>query len=437
MADEDVFDQAEKQQDVFDKAAYTQPTFMDKAIGAVKNVGAGALKGAGHTLTGLAPLINKIPGIGETLSPSEGIKAWEQITKPQGTAQNIGFGAEQVGEMLLPGLGEEGAAAKVAEKIPMLGKAALPAAKIATSALSTGGVNKLQGGSFTGGAALGAAGGAIGEAGKAIAPSLAESALGVTRRLRGFGRTPGESALEEIGGIRPGTVAAKAQEKLTELTSQLEQAASRSTLPATTQPAIDVVTAEMQKAAKQNNKTLYTALKDLHDQLTVDFTSGQALPSQMPASRLLDLKRGIGDLEGNWNPELRGKLKGIVRQVYWALDKELDRTVPEADKLNQRISSLIPVKGRAESVERGADITQRFAHRVAAHTGALLPSIAGGYYGYEKGGPIGAAAGIALPELLASPSGQMLGARVLNSPFTAKAMRAAGSQLLQRKSEGE
>src|SRR5208283_840778 len=361
---------------------------------------------------------NKIPYVGETLSPSEGIKAWEQITKPEGLAQKIGYGGEQIGEFFIPGMGEEGATEKLATKLPLLGKLALPAAKVATGALSTGAVNKLQGGSLGAGMAAGALFPAAGEGLKALAPGVAETALGVTRRMRGFGKTPGEAALDEISGVKPGILAENAQDKLTQLTSQLEHAAARSTVPATTQPAIGVVAQEMQKATKQNNKTLYTALKDLHDQLTVDFSSGQSLPSQMSASQLLDLKRGIGDLEGNWNPELRGKLKGIVRQVYSALDKELDRTVPEADKLNQRISSLITVKGRAGSVDRGADFMQRAMHRVAAHTGALAASTAGGYGGYREGGipgaVTGAAAGLLIPEMLASPTAQMGAARVMN-----------------------
>jgi len=153
---------------------------------------------------------------------------------------------------------------------------------------------------------------------------------------------------------------------------------------------------------------------------------------------LLDLKRGIGDLEGNWNPELRGKLKGIVRKVYSELDNELDRTVPGADKLNQRISSLIPVKQRGESVERGADMSQRMMHRVAAHTGALAGAGFGGAAGYKEGGLPGAVmggiAGLAVPEILSSPSSQMLIARMMKGGTPARIARAAGSQLMERNS---
>src|SRR5207302_3936233 len=109
-------------------------------------------------------------------------------------------------------------------------------------------------------------------------------------------------------------------------------------------------------------------------------------------------------------------------------DKELDRAVPESEKLNQRISSLIPVAKRGESVDRGASLTQRMADRLKAHTGALTSSVAGGL----AFGPLGAVGGLAVPELLASPTAQMAGAKALRSPVPKLLGRAAASQLLGR-----
>ncbi len=398
----------------------------------------GAVKGTLHTGLALSDLgrsgLRTIPALRPYVDAPEDIQSgFRNFLEPRGGEQKLGYGAEQAGEFFLPGGAEKRLGVKAAELMPKLGRAAPVLGRLGAGVLTTGAVNTAQGGSFGEGAVLGLGTGAVGEAGKAIAPSLAESALGVTKRLRGFGRTPGKAALEEIGGIRPGTVGENARAALDELTSQLEQQAGLSTIKTSTAPAVAVVDREMSKAAQRNSKALYDQLNAVREQLTTEFSTGKPLGGQLSASRLLELKRGIGELEGSWNPEQRGALKGIVRKVYSALDQELDRAVPESAQLNQRISSLIPVARRAESTERGAELGQRMMHRVAAHTGALLPSLAGGYYGYEKGGPVGAAAGFVLPELLASPSGQMLGARALNSSVPKLLGRGAGAQLLGRK----
>lgn len=414
-----------------------EPSTTQKVISGAKDVGVGALKGLGHTLAGLSPLLNKIPYVGETLAPSVGINAWDKITSPSGTAQKVGYGGEQAAEFLLPPGAEEKGAAVLAEHLPWLGKLAAPAARVATSGLSTGAVNKLQGGSFTGGAATGAGFGALGEAARAVAPSIAESALGVTRKQRAFGKTPGTAALEETSGILPSTVEASAQSKLSQLTAELESRAAVSTLPASTSPALNVIDGEMSKAVKQNSKTRFDMLQALRDQLTKDFSTGAQIPSQVSASKILDLKRGIGDLETSWNPEVRSGIKPTIRRVYNALDAELDNAVPGSAELNQRISSLIPVAQRAGSAERGAEIGQRMAHRIAAHTGALTSGAAGGYYGYKEGGLPGAIAGsalgLAVPEVVSSTPFQMGAARAMASPTLPRVGRGLAAQLLQRK----
>jgi hypothetical protein len=418
--------------------ARPQESSMHKAISSAEDVGTGFLKGVGHTLGGLSPLINRIPYIGETLAPSKGIEAWNKTTEPKGTAQKAGYYGEQGAEFLLPTGVEEKGAAELATHLPALGRVAAPAARIATSALTSGAINRLQGGSFKGGALLGAGSGALGEVGRAIAPSMAESALGVTKKMRGFGRTPGRAALDEIGNsIRPATIAENAQMKINQLTFEMERRTAASTVPASTKRAVDIVDREQIKAIQKNSRARYDMLHGLSQQLTTEFHTGSPIPQQVTASRILDLKRGIGDLEKTWNPEQRTGIKPTILQVYRALDNELDRAVPGARELNQRISSLIPVAKRAESIERGADMGQRVAHRLGAHTGALAASGVGGVLGYEHGGPgealIGGTAGLMLPELLSSPSVQMLGARALDAPPVTRIGRAAAAQLLPKR----
>jgi hypothetical protein len=391
----------------------------------------GAAKGAMSTARNLGGFGIKAikaikPDWGEKLS-----SMWpEAITgnvsenmKPQTVPAKIGFAGEQTAEFALPGPMEEKAAVTLAAKLPWLGSRALPLAKLLTKALSTGAINKAQGGDFGSGAAIGAALPAAGMVAREVAPSLAETALGVTRRMRGFGKTPGEAALSEVEGIRPGTIAENSQQKISALTNELETKAAASQTPMSTAPALAVLDREQAKAAAKNSKSLWDQLQAVREQLTKDFQTGQPIPTQLHPSKGLDLKRGIGDLEKSWNPDQRGATKGIIRKVYGALDKELDNAIPGSEGLNQRISSLITVAKQAGNAERGAGVLQKSAERVARHTGALVGATAGGYSGYRRGGVPGAVAGsllgLTIPEALSSPTTQMGGARLL----------AAGPQL--------
>ena len=72
-----------------------------------KGVGEGALQ----TTASVSRLLNKIPGIGETLAPSAGVGAMRIAATPANTTQKIGAGAEQAAELLLP-TGEAGLAAE-------------------------------------------------------------------------------------------------------------------------------------------------------------------------------------------------------------------------------------------------------------------------------------------------------------------------------------
>jgi hypothetical protein len=417
------------------------------ALRGAEDVGIGAAKGAGSTLNAiggytLLPVARALRAIGVSSPTVQALSAAPERPasfQPRGLAQKVGYGVEQAGEFLAPGGAEEELGRIAGRALPEVAAAA-PVARTAASAVASGLVNKLQGGSFKGGAALGAGTGTMGEALRAIAPSVAESALGIGKRLRGFGRTPGKAALEEISGVSPETVGANAGAKIEQLTGELENAAARSTTPVSTAPAVQVVDGEMKKALSRNDRAGLTQLHDLRQQLTQELVSDSQgirfegeLPGQLPASRLLDIKRGIGNLEKSWNPETRGAMRGVVRKVYGALDREVDRAVPESADLNQRISSLIPVAQRAESIERGAGLPQRIGHRLAAHTGALTGAVAGGYLGERKGGVLGAiaggAVGLAAPEILTSPTLQMLIARAAKSPESMRALRGVLAQM--------
>jgi hypothetical protein len=172
---------------------------MTAGVKGAKDLLTGAAEGAantvGNAVSGTARLLNKIPGVGEYLAPKQGIEALEAKTKerstPENTTQAIGRTGEQIGEWLIPSGAEE----KVASLLPKMGKAIPIAARIGTSALESGLRNASQGGSFGTGAEAGVGGELLNQGLQKAAPIVAETALGVTGRMRGHGKTIGDAAL--------------------------------------------------------------------------------------------------------------------------------------------------------------------------------------------------------------------------------------------------
>jgi hypothetical protein len=517
------------------------PSMLSTIGGGIANFGKGVVKGGMNTIRGLGSMEAKIPSL-KSLMPGD-VQDYlgpegEKMNATHGTMQGIGKGVEQAGEFMLPGGAEE----KLAAKAPAMLR---PLARIAASALSSGAINKVQGGNFGTGALMGAGGSAVGQGLKAAAPIVAETALGIPKAARAFGKTPGAAILNETRGIRPETVASSAQERMGQLTPELESAADaassrpapriagflpppREEVPlapipaprnpkmrpmafpaqikpeegleprsgnpmapiseypainphflsgsahpelsgrvtpiqnpeqvttrmgvllrrpeisasipptiepnasASLRPARNIVSSAADSAVRQNAEGLHGQLTSMGDTLSRRFDTHEPIPENVTPRQLLDLKRGFSDQHLRWNPEIHDRALSTGRQAYNALDQELDRTVPEAAGLNQRISSLIPVARRAESVSRNAPTLQRAAGRFGAHTGALTLGAAGAYEGRREGGLPGMIAGgvtgVLAPELIASPEGQMLVARSLNK---AGSLKPAVGALLQ------
>ena len=411
-----------------------EPSMLQKAEGGVGDFFGGIGSGALHTLATIGyPAGMAAHAIAPKYFPPASLSD-PSLKAPNSTSGRVGRGVEQAGEFMLPGGAEEKGAAKLAEMAPWAGRAAKPLAKVLTSGISAGAVNTAQGGSPVTGALMGAGGQVIGQGLKAAAPVIAETALGLPKAARAFGKTPGAALLDETRGIRPSTIAASAQERLGQLNPELESAAANSKVPASLLPARGIVSDAANKAANQNAEGLFNQLGKQGDFLDYGGPSGQVTPQ-----KLLDLKRGFNEEHLRWNPEMHDRALSTGRQAYNALDQELDRTVPESAGLNQRISSLIPVAQRAESISRGAPTLQRAAQRFGAHTGALTLGGIGGYQGYREGGVPGAIAGgltgVLAPELIASPEGQMTLARTLNKANGLRPLVGGALQLDRKKGE--
>lgn len=460
------------------------PSTLDTVGEGVANLGKGIVKGAGSTFLNLSQMGNSareaehkyLPYVSPTLpgqTSDESNRAYVQNlqdqTQANGTMQKIGKGAEQIGEFLIPGAAEEAGSAKLATLAPKLGKYALPTAKLTTAALSSGTVNKAQGGSFAGGAAAGALGSAAGSAIKAVAPMIAESALGVRSLDRNYGRTPGQAILDETNGINPGKIAQAAQGKLDLYTGELQQAAKASPNAVSLFPAQQIAKDAQATALSQNSPDLIKRTGQLADQLIYDQKLGgkptnaslfpkivtgfgptapvvapkvsNLLPPSVDASRAIDLKRGIGATKNSWTPTAKGDfVDGVIGNLYGALDSGIDASFPGSKGLNQKISTLIPVAERAHATDLNASALQRALGRFTRPTGALVGGAAGGTYGYKEGGIPGAiagfGAGVLAPELIGSPTFQMGIARTANSaliPPTVKALTGAGLQIARKK----
>lgn len=431
------------------------------ALEQVGNVLTGAGKGLVHTISGTdewarqhlpAFLTNSNMGFG----PPADLEHVKQMATPEGTAQKIGYGGEQVGEFMLPGGAEEKGAAKLAEFAPKLGKLAKPLARVLTSGVSSGAVNAAQGGSPLTGALMGAGGQIVGQGLKAMAPTIAEGALNIRKLDRAYGKgggNIGRAILDETRGIRPGTVADSAEERLGKLNPQLNAAADQASLPTSPMAQVlgtpniadlrgskSVLANATNQAARQGERTTMAQLEPMATHLTEDI-SGQPIPSDVTPRQLLDLKRGFGnEFIHRWNPDTMTGVKGTAAKTYHAMANEFNNAVPGAQDLNSRISNLIPVAKRASSAELNAPTVQRAVNRFAAHTGALTGAGIGGTLGYKEGGIPGAVAGgltgVLAPELIASPEGQLALARTLYKVNGLRPIVASGLQM-DRKRSGE
>lgn len=368
----------------------------------------GGVKEFGQGIATISSGLNRLPWIGEKLAPQIGVQSFKSQMQPDNATQKVGGALEQTGEMALTGGPIKSGAEAILPRLPWL-------ARIGAEAVNVGGNAALHGQSPTAGAIVGAGTEGLGQGLQAVAPKLAESALGVTGKMRGRGRTIGQSVLDETQGVRPATIAASAGQQIGNLNQQLESAANASNQTASTAPAHQALNQAIANAPR-NAQGYIQKLQSLRPLL--DF--GNSAQQTYTPAEILEMKRGIGTEMKTWEPQLRKTAAGVQQQLYGALDSELDRTVPGAQQLNQRMSSLIPAKQRAQTLMNAAPLSQRMAGRMMAHTGALTAGAFGAKEGYDQGGIPGAigggVAGTMIPEMLASPTGQMIAARAANNP---------------------
>lgn len=416
------------------------PSLGSRILEGAENLGKGAVKAYGSAAANIDDLVAKhVPGGQFLTTPLVGGKTSEQARQnlhqestPHGSMQKIGNFVGNASQFAIPGGAEEGAVAKGAELAGDAAKFIRPVARIGATALSSGTVNRAQGGGFGAGAAAGGIGAGAGEVLNAAAPALAEKALGIRGKFdRSFNKEPGKAALEETSGIRPETVARSAGNRIGELGGQVEDLAAQSPNTVDLAPSRDILQGAQARTAgsRMNAPVTGTQLSDMGRQLTHEHDTGALIPQDVPASRALDLRRGFNQEQLGWDPGKKDLATSTGREAYHQLTGDFHTAVPGAKEADETMSSLIPVKNRAQMQALNEGTGAKVLGRFGAHTGALTGATLGGTAGYHERGIPGAIAGgltgLVAPELIASPEGQMMAARMMHGATSLPLVRGA------------
>lgn len=385
-------------------------------------------KGLGETLAQNVAsgghMMGKLPVIGKLLAPQDEQQYWQDLAKPENSDQALGKTVGDVGENValtfaapeFEGVG----------LLPSLGR-------IGTQAAVQGGVSKLQGGSNKDAleaSALGAGGGVLGEIGRAIAPTIAETAIGIKGADRSYGAKPGESLLKHTTGFTPRAVTASAEDAIDQAVNTQRALAAGS--PTTVNLGRAADEAVRQTTRLQDQLFRDPSAKLVEDRLVNPFGKLPQL-NAVPLPEALPVRSGIGSLS-KWNElqpgtqDLSAASKPVYRMVTDAIHGAPD-VGPQIQDQDRIIHSLLPVVDRANAADLNANLLQRAFGRLGAHTGAALSGIAGGTAGYRHGGMgegiLGGILGLGLPEATTNPTTLMLAARLLNkAPVLSKTAAA-------------
>ena len=382
--------------------AATGQTLTDLA----KGVGEGALQ----DVNSVSRLINKIPGVGETLAPSAGINAARQIATPANTTQKVGAGLEQAAELMVP-TGDLGLAAKVG-----VGATQGAASVAAHEGGTTQGVNPKD-------VALGAGIGAVAPLAQAgvkaaltskVARGAVNESMMANARDVTYGN-PAKALLDEgitspITGdlekfksaIRSGATLqgasqaaggriAAISDSINDIAPQLQQtlAASTAKIPASTvtdviDNGIKAIQANRGVTAPEANAAIseLNAIKDAA--LKVPGVPGASAQAWAPLEANA-LKQEIGQ-SVNWAGRERiGQLVDpIKKQVYGNLKNAVNAAAPGAADLNERLTNLLAAQSDVnklagfEEVGRGRSmggvIGPSWMGRVEALAGRFIPA---------------------------------------------------------------
>lgn len=379
-----------------------EPSALSKAYNAVgdayNNYSVGLLKGAGQTVGTVGSLLNKVPLVGEYLSPKSGVNALNAMSKPEGIAQKSGAVAEQMGEMALTGGPLKNAALKL---VPAGAGYLAPAARIAAESVNAGASSGLHGDSVGLGAASGAAGAAANELIPAVVGPLKKAAVNQYQKFLNPTKEATKNMASDITPelIRRGEIATsgqaletKAGQKTAQLGSDITNAVSN--VPQSVKPDAKPVLDALEKYKQSyvvngvpvNEAAVSNAqkLQDMVGALGPDI-SYQSLNR---VRQILD--KSVAQGGGYVGKTLAdGATIDAQREAANAIRRELSRQSPDIAKINAEFHFWRQVE----------DVIGATNERKVGQQGGLsrvLGPIIGAGGGFAHGGPEGAAAGASL-----------------------------------------
>ncbi len=435
-----------------------EPSTLSKVGSGLEDLG----KGLGESAVGMmstgdewarqhlpAFFTNKNLGFG---APAD-LQHVHDIATPADTMQAVGKGLGNAAQFMIPGGAEEAAAG-------MLPRVFQPLGRVAASALSSGAINKAQGGGFGMGAALGAAGGAAGEGLRAAAPRIMEWAQGVNTP----GAKTGKALLEETRSIFPSGVRNKARALLDELNPEMESLVDRASVRPSTAPigpqlepnpsvsllpARQVAQEGVEKAAGggsalapfgRNEPKMAKGVKRLGRIVNEDL-EGNPLPENVTPRQALELRRGVDSAlpKGSFNPKSENMFKGYRTPLRNVLNRSIEEQAPGYQALASRESALIPASkppmhtfGHVWGPGAGAMIGGFYGARPGIREGNPLDALGGGLAGAAEGGTAGFAAP-AIANIVARAGASRLLPRVFLPMSEGAALQMNHPQDLKRK----
>lgn len=356
-----------------------QDSWWNSALKTAGNLAVGAVKGAGSTILGIGELGTKTLGrlVGADVAGTTRFAEQQRQTtlKPVGTAQKVGFGAEQIGEFLLP----TGIETKIASKLGTLGKVGAAAAKIGVASTEaglktlaqTGGDTKKAVDATLWTALLGGAGKAA-EAGKNIigeqmASRVVNSLIKPGKSQFAYGKDPGQAIADaKIVAKDFDELLSKIGEEKQKIGGQIEavlqnKKSAQLDLSDTLKPLNDAL--EVAKKAPRTNAAQISRIEALKSDLlkeSVDKSGNVVFGRSLGKMSILDaneFKKDIGELtKYTGNPSDDKLINGALQQVYRNAKVKIEGVAPEIKPLNEKYGNFlaadVAVKNRAAIVER-------------------------------------------------------------------------------------
>ena len=401
----------------------------------MSQIGKGVLREGAQLLAGAHGLgksaIEHIPGVKDSVfdrSMQQHQAELDQMATPENLGEAMGKTGGEMASYLLPAKLETGA-------VEMAPEALRPLARVGAGALSSGTMNRLNGGSFGQGAAIGGGMTGLGEIGKGfIAPAMMRSAIG-----GGIGKDTANALLEETKGIRPSTVLKNTSGRIAQASDDLDNAVANDPEKRLSMEAAKVpLMAAHDLAGRQRVPEDAAQLRGMIDFLEGTGEYGPERPAAMTPQEMLEARRGYGRnfiSNRQWNQTANSPVMAAAKQGYGGLTNELHMKAPGSIEADQMMENLIPAKQALKAmVKRDPSVGVNVMGRMGARTGALTSAAMGAAGGARAGGLpgaiLGGVTGLAVPEVLSAPTAKMALARGLYSTVPPKLGRAALQSLL-------